>query len=248
MKQLTQYILALVNLYGILPKEKALSIYASQNMDSVDPEEIEILLENPTKEMKDASVVVYMGYFMKKSILENDEFHQILREKGDKPFYVPQKEELLKYTDELYFEKSKAYHDFLSYIKKNFFGENDESAVQFAESVYGLCEYSGRMQYIFNLFDHYNIILKDRKQVEEVVLLTTQLMNNTRTWENNGHTPIEIHQIYDAKKSIPLWNKTEADSGGAKVINMSTREKIGRNEPCPCGSGKKYKNCCMRKS
>lgn len=23
---------------------------------------------------------------------------------------------------------------------------------------------------------------------------------------------------------------------------------IGRNDPCPCGSGKKYKNCCMRKS
>ena len=23
--------------------------------------------------------------------------------------------------------------------------------------------------------------------------------------------------------------------------------KIGRNEPCPCGSGKKYKNCCLQK-
>lgn len=22
---------------------------------------------------------------------------------------------------------------------------------------------------------------------------------------------------------------------------------IGRNEPCPCGSGKKYKKCCMEK-
>lgn len=22
-------------------------------------------------------------------------------------------------------------------------------------------------------------------------------------------------------------------------------QKIGRNEPCPCGSGKKYKNCCI---
>lgn len=21
--------------------------------------------------------------------------------------------------------------------------------------------------------------------------------------------------------------------------------KIGRNDPCPCGSGKKYKNCCL---
>jgi hypothetical protein len=25
------------------------------------------------------------------------------------------------------------------------------------------------------------------------------------------------------------------------------RQKVGRNDPCPCGSGKKFKNCCMRK-
>ena len=25
-------------------------------------------------------------------------------------------------------------------------------------------------------------------------------------------------------------------------------KKVGRNEPCPCGSGKKYKKCCLRKS
>jgi len=25
-------------------------------------------------------------------------------------------------------------------------------------------------------------------------------------------------------------------------------QKIGRNDPCPCGSGKKYKNCCFLKS
>jgi uncharacterized protein YecA (UPF0149 family) len=24
------------------------------------------------------------------------------------------------------------------------------------------------------------------------------------------------------------------------------REKIGRNQPCPCGSGKKYKKCCLQ--
>ena len=23
-------------------------------------------------------------------------------------------------------------------------------------------------------------------------------------------------------------------------------DKIGRNDPCPCGSGKKYKQCCMK--
>lgn len=25
-------------------------------------------------------------------------------------------------------------------------------------------------------------------------------------------------------------------------------EKIGRNDPCPCGSGKKYKQCCQKNS
>jgi len=27
---------------------------------------------------------------------------------------------------------------------------------------------------------------------------------------------------------------------------LSKKKKIGRNEPCPCGSGKKYKNCCLK--
>ncbi|MBO4216737.1 MAG: SEC-C domain-containing protein, partial [Clostridia bacterium] len=32
----------------------------------------------------------------------------------------------------------------------------------------------------------------------------------------------------------------------APVVKKAS-EKIGRNDPCPCGSGKKYKNCCMLK-
>ncbi|MBU3912866.1 MAG: SEC-C domain-containing protein [Nanoarchaeota archaeon] len=29
--------------------------------------------------------------------------------------------------------------------------------------------------------------------------------------------------------------------------NKKFPRKIGRNEPCPCGSGKKYKKCCLEK-
>ncbi|MBT7153787.1 MAG: SEC-C domain-containing protein, partial [Deltaproteobacteria bacterium] len=28
---------------------------------------------------------------------------------------------------------------------------------------------------------------------------------------------------------------------------VRTEPKIGRNQPCPCGSGKKYKKCCGKK-
>ena len=41
-------------------------------------------------------------------------------------------------------------------------------------------------------------------------------------------------------------------SGGSKQAkapkaNRSENKDVGRNDPCPCGSGKKYKNCCWDK-
>src|SRR5207247_6219535 len=42
----------------------------------------------------------------------------------------------------------------------------------------------------------------------------------------------------------------DGDGAGEGVsIDLPIRRslpKVGRNEPCPCGSGKKYKNCCGR--
>ncbi len=35
-------------------------------------------------------------------------------------------------------------------------------------------------------------------------------------------------------------------SSGQSVTVVRTSPKVGRNDPCPCGSGKKYKNCCGR--
>ena len=39
---------------------------------------------------------------------------------------------------------------------------------------------------------------------------------------------------------------TNENSTKVKKKSPKRVEKIGRNEPCPCGSGKKYKNCCGR--
>lgn len=53
--------------------------------------------------------------------------------------------------------------------------------------------------------------------------------------------------------NIPAWNDifTEEERKAlyleAKKANTIVKgPKIGRNDPCPCGSGKKYKKCCGR--
>ncbi|MBQ3880845.1 MAG: preprotein translocase subunit SecA [Oscillospiraceae bacterium] len=51
-------------------------------------------------------------------------------------------------------------------------------------------------------------------------------------------------------KRVAVAKPTIAGQGDGtikrKPVNRASR-KIGRNDPCPCGSGKKYKNCCMLK-
>jgi len=37
---------------------------------------------------------------------------------------------------------------------------------------------------------------------------------------------------------------TEATSAMEKAKPKRTGPKVGRNDPCPCGSGKKFKQCC----
>ncbi len=40
-------------------------------------------------------------------------------------------------------------------------------------------------------------------------------------------------------------NSSTLDRAGFGIIIMT--DKTGRNDPCPCGSGKKYKQCCWNK-
>jgi uncharacterized protein len=39
-----------------------------------------------------------------------------------------------------------------------------------------------------------------------------------------------------------------AEEGEAVKQIVREAPKVGRNDPCPCGSGKKYKKCCGRRA
>ena len=69
----------------------------------------------------------------------------------------------------------------------------------------------------------------------------------------------ELEEITDSETTLDSnnsLNKLDVSSLDAATIKRlmdyqnrkpSVREykKIGRNDPCPCGSGKKYKKCCL---
>lgn len=51
-----------------------------------------------------------------------------------------------------------------------------------------------------------------------------------------------------ASASIRYGKATKATHEAAAPAPQLARNKTGRNEPCPCGSGKKYKKCCAQPS
>jgi uncharacterized protein len=44
--------------------------------------------------------------------------------------------------------------------------------------------------------------------------------------------------------AISAYWRIEASKETKRASNLQTALKAGRNDPCPCGSGKKFKKCC----
>jgi preprotein translocase subunit SecA len=81
-------------------------------------------------------------------------------------------------------------------------------------------------------------------QVEEAPLLT----GNGRRPRGLSTSVDELEEAFQRRKRRELDQARMAGSGDRQPVQQVVRgEKIGRNDPCPCGSGKKYKKCCGAK-
>jgi len=76
-------------------------------------------------------------------------------------------------------------------------------------------------------------------------------MNSFGFWDNSELTPEEFLKSYCNYYNI-LIEKTNSKKPllfppSSSQPRLAGKQKIGRNDPCPCGSGKKYKKCCLMK-
>ena len=56
-------------------------------------------------------------------------------------------------------------------------------------------------------------------------------------------TEFEDEDIIAQPKQM-VEHRGDVEGSGKSETVRREEEKVGRNEPCPCGSGKKYKKCC----
>ena len=106
----------------------------------------------------------------------------------------------------------------------------------------------------------------DGKEYEQITpesnyekTVSTNKTQNVKTGTIMDGINNELEEITDSETTLDSnnsLNKLDVSSLDAATIKRlmdyqnrkpSVREykKIGRNDPCPCGSGKKYKKCCL---
>ena len=76
----------------------------------------------------------------------------------------------------------------------------------------------------------------DMDKITPIISAIMELNNKARLWVTYGNTPDEL-------------SSSQESGFGMRDINQNfsvvrSTPKVGRNDPCPCGSGLKYKKCC----
>ena len=227
-KLLDSYARAAVNLYGIISREDFVDIFNKQNIYQTTDDEIYILLLPLL--LKDGRYCFYKEYLVHYLFFDNFDYADyLLKRQADKPRYIPEKDELLKYVNEGYEDNDHWLNVYRFML--DVFGRSKNTLEGYKE-IRSYITYGDGIRELGSILNRHNFKFDDEKQLQEFINLIMNAKNNTRIWENNGHAPSEMHEIQKKRNE--------------NIVRFPTlkRSQIGRNDPCPCGSGKKYKKCC----
>ena len=104
---------------------------------------------------------------------------------------------------------------------------------------------------IWNALQNQSVVLMSERRVGKTSVLRKMLENPKNGWipiqyevEGKWH-PIEfVEGLYETLLEKDVLRKIEEEGF---VPKERGKRKLGRNGPCHCGSGKKYKKCCLNK-
>ena len=221
------YAMAAINLYGVIAKDDLLKIFNMQNRLALNEEELDLVL---LRQIAQECGYVLLGTEIASEAFSYNQYRDIpdlLARVGNKPRYIPTKTEFLKYANSDYYEPTAYTQELEQYLRTSCHLDTQRLSELMIELHYAIV-LEAPMQRLLDLFVEYGVELS-AGELHTISKLLVELSNHTRLWSNNGHTPSEL-------------------AGRPAVVGRADHKskKIGRNDPCPCGSGKKYKRCCGR--
>lgn len=224
---LSNYARALQHIYGVFEAEQLVKVWNKYNKEKIDEEFVfdfmDVIGRRQNYFWWDYPYII-SDYFM-----EIGEYEDFLQSRIEKEYYMPSKKEIEYYMEEEFDIDNLYYKRMLNYFEK----QKSLNEVQLDDLMLSIemgCIFNNSFQDIINIINDSGFKFKNLDELNKFMRNYIDLSNNTRKWETKGYKPVELSEVND-NNIIPFEKPTK-------------KKKIGRNEPCPCGSGKKFKFCC----
>ncbi len=225
--------------YGIFDKDVLREMFNVKKGFHISEEELERLCNEFPADMTECHLEMGQRFIVAEYLIYDERYKDLLDIQAGKDFYIPNEQEIVDYARNLYLSQEPAYQNFREFLQHEI-GMTYEDADDVALDIWDKIQFDMAFTDIIRyLMDDYEELLDDTK-MEQFMQLLQELNNNTRMQIHRGHTPNEMIQKemeeeHFAPMPIVVSGSTKADHSFKKIYP---------NDPCPCGSGKKFKKCC----
>ena len=185
-----------------------------------------------TEDLNSILASVYNGDILSiKNIIEDDNIYEFTRHAAIASLNILvynnilNRDDIIKYYSELFRGKLSRENNYIwvSLVRYS----RDLYAKELIDDI--------KKAYADNLIDNFNIKLES--------ILRTLNSEHTSFLENENLKYKRMGLVDDAIRYLKRWQWKKPEELDDPPISI---QKIGRNESCPCGSGKKYKKCCRK--
>ncbi len=194
------------------------------------------------------------GKVICKEILREKLYLKVEELQEKKKFYIPDPDEIVEYTENGYPVSDSNYHRLKLFLLEKTNIAMDEIE-DYMALIWSHISMGQSLSDILDMFEEECIQFLSDDALQEFAPLMMDVNNNTRMLIHRGWTPLEMFKMLrqtpqpkgQKPKLVPM------SSSAAKMLDEASDELKGMgfdvapNDPCPCGSGKKYKKCCGRK-
>lgn len=177
----------------------------------------------------------------------DQELRDMRRQQQGKPLKKLPKAEFLRFAEHDYYPRTpqrKAMIDYLRRREKSL----TMDAEDFCDCIQSIIVIDARMQDVVDIVEKEGLVFNSKWDIGEFASLYQNLNNHTHKHTNRGHTPDELFMQSKRGKQlaehIALPNQLSFFDAPPEKPKLTIVGKPARNAPCPCGSGRKYKNCC----
>ena len=228
----------------------------------------------------DSFCTVHDGRIIHRGWLHDDEYKSLEHCQGDKPYYIPTKEEVEDISWNGYPTRQKEIKTLLAFLQREMeMGEID--AKDLTEEIWHTLNQGENLHEVMELINEWELVFPSEQAMRVFLETITRLNNTTPLLYNRGFSPEALRPremerirrngltlVPGSSQAAGMLSEVagqlramgvniDLDSNAKEIDTafispdrrtvIAGKKKVYPNDPCPCGSGKKYKNCCGRK-